>query len=107
LAIATYCTAVATAIVARPSGGGKKRSETRLRKPETERYERAAKCAMEIALMVKDDLMRDAAPSLQRTFTIYLLPIFPAHRGSMAGLRTPLPTLRRRPCRRLRTARGR
>src|SRR6476659_1606854 len=23
--------------------------------------------------------------SLQRTFTIYLLPIFPAHRGSMAG----------------------
>jgi hypothetical protein len=28
---------------------------------ETERYERAAKCAMEIALKVKDDLMRDAA----------------------------------------------
>ena len=48
-----------------------------------------------------------ATPSLQRTFTIYLLPIFPAHRGSMAGLYIPLPTLRRRPCGRLRTAQGR
>jgi hypothetical protein len=51
----------AAAIVARPSDGKERRSETRLRKSETERYERAAKCAMEIALKVKDDLMRDAA----------------------------------------------
>src|SRR5258706_15894420 len=30
-------------------------------KPEVERYERAAKAAMELAMKVSDDLMRDAA----------------------------------------------
>ena len=38
-----------------------------------------------------------ATPSLYRIFTVYLLPVFPAHRGSMAGLYTSLPTLRRHP----------
>jgi hypothetical protein len=37
-----------------------KRAEIR-RKSETERYERAARTAMEIALKFSDDLMRDAA----------------------------------------------
>jgi hypothetical protein len=31
-----------------------------------------------------------ATPSLQRTFTIYLLPIFPAHRSSILGPWSPL-----------------
>ena len=46
---------------AQVTGGKEKRSETRRKKSEAERYERAAKTAMEIALKVSDDLMRDAA----------------------------------------------
>jgi hypothetical protein len=51
----------AAAIVARSRGGKEKPSETRLGQSQTERYERASKCAMEMALKVKDDLMRDVA----------------------------------------------
>ncbi|MBR0825836.1 hypothetical protein JQ596_09830 [Bradyrhizobium manausense] len=40
--------------------GGDKRSDER-RKRETERYERAARSAMEIAMKISDDLMRDDA----------------------------------------------
>ena len=45
---------------AQVTGGKEKRSETRRKKSEAERYERAAKAAMEIAMQVGDDLMRDA-----------------------------------------------
>jgi hypothetical protein len=36
-------------------------AETKANKCETERYKRAAKAAMEIAIKISDDLMRDAA----------------------------------------------
>jgi hypothetical protein len=38
------------------------RTETKANKYETERYKRAAKAAMEIAIKISDDLMRDAHP---------------------------------------------
>jgi len=41
-------------------GGSTDRSHQKI-KPEVERYERAAKVAMEIAIKVSDDLLRDAA----------------------------------------------
>jgi hypothetical protein len=41
-------------------GGSADRSHKKIR-PEVERYERAAKVAMEIAIKVSDDLLRDAA----------------------------------------------
>jgi len=41
-------------------GSAADRSHTKI-KPEAERYERAAKVAMEIAIKVSDDLLRDAA----------------------------------------------
>jgi hypothetical protein len=46
---------------ARSDQGCEKPSESKRQKSEAERYERAARCAMEIALKVADDLMRDAA----------------------------------------------
>ena len=46
---------------AQPANGLEKSSEIARKKSETERYKRAAKTAMEIALKVSDDLMRDAA----------------------------------------------
>ena len=41
-------------------GGAADRSHEKI-KPEVERYERAAKVAMEIATRISDDLLRDAA----------------------------------------------
>jgi hypothetical protein len=40
--------------------------ETKANKYETERYQRAAKAAMEIAIKISDDLLRDAAPMSDR-----------------------------------------
>jgi hypothetical protein len=37
------------------------RTETKANKYETERYKRAAKAAMEIAIKISDDLLRDSA----------------------------------------------
>ena len=45
---------------ARLAGGGKRSAQKRL-KAESDRYERAAKAAMEVAMKMSDELMRDAA----------------------------------------------
>lgn len=55
---------VPAAVVARPvqpAVGNEKPFEAGLRTSEAERYQRAAKCAMETAMKMKDDLMRDVA----------------------------------------------
>jgi hypothetical protein len=43
--------------------GSRSRAETKANKRETEKYKRAAKIAMEIAIKISDDLLRDAAVS--------------------------------------------
>jgi hypothetical protein len=45
---------------ARLAGSGKRSAQKRL-KAESDRYERAAKAAMEVAMKMSDELMRDAA----------------------------------------------
>jgi hypothetical protein len=42
-------------------GGLADRSDNKAHKDETERYERAAKTAMKIAIKISDDLLRDSA----------------------------------------------
>jgi hypothetical protein len=42
-------------------GGSAGRADTRNNQYETERYERAAKVAMEIAIKISDDLLRDSS----------------------------------------------
>jgi hypothetical protein len=43
--------------------GKRKKPDSKQHEHDTERYERAAKTAMEIAMKISDDLMRDAAVS--------------------------------------------
>jgi len=60
--IRTICRSVAdsAAAVATRGGGGKKAAEKQFER-DSERYQRAARAAMEIAMKVSDELMRDAA----------------------------------------------
>jgi hypothetical protein len=60
--IRTICRSAASSAeqVAQPAGT-RTRSEEKKHKFESGRYQRAAKVAMEIAMKVSDDLMRDAA----------------------------------------------
>jgi hypothetical protein len=53
--------AASVAVSSQPARGAEKPSETKRRKGVSERYERAAKSAMEIAMKITDDLMRDVA----------------------------------------------
>jgi hypothetical protein len=46
-----------------PPGGKKAKPDSQQNEGDAERYERAARTAMEIAMKVSDDLMRDAAVS--------------------------------------------
>ena len=46
---------------AEKAGGPADRPDSKKRKHETERYERAAKAAMEIAIKISDDLLRDSS----------------------------------------------
>jgi len=46
---------------AEKAGGPADRPDSKKRKDETERYERAAKAAMEIAIKISDDLLRDSS----------------------------------------------
>jgi hypothetical protein len=46
-----------------PHGGKKAKPDSQQNEGDAERYERAARTAMEIAMKVSDDLMRDAAVS--------------------------------------------
>src|SRR5882757_4269512 len=47
--------------VADRPGGNNRKSDIEKHRRETERYERAARAAMEIAMKISDDLLRDAA----------------------------------------------
>jgi hypothetical protein len=60
--IRTICRAAASSAehLARPAGTGARPDEKK-QKLESGRYERAAKVAMEIAMKMSDELMRDAA----------------------------------------------
>ncbi len=60
--IRNICRSVAdsAAVVATRGEGGKKAAEKKFER-ESERYQRAAKAAMQIAMKVSDELMRDAA----------------------------------------------
>lgn len=60
--IRNICRSVAdsAAVVATRGGGGKKAAEKKFER-ESERYQHAAKAAMQIAMKVSDELMRDAA----------------------------------------------
>lgn len=51
----------AAADIAEKVGGFADRPDNKKNKSETERYERAAKAAMEIAIKISDGLMRDSA----------------------------------------------
>jgi len=60
--IRNICRSVAdsAAVVAARGEGGKRAAEKKFER-ESERYQRAAKAAMQIAMKVSDELMRDAA----------------------------------------------
>jgi hypothetical protein len=57
--IRTICNAASSS--AHKMGGHTGRPDDKRNRHETERYERAAKVAMEIAMKISDDLVRDAA----------------------------------------------